>query len=287
MSSASTARSDRNPPGAAAFPPSEVEAVAQLVRQPPSAYGLALNRWRLVDLREHCAPLAQLTTLSGVWRKLRRCELGFKQSRDYLHSPDPAYAPKVEAVLAALAAAQAAPERVTLLYGDEVTCYRQPEGGRDWCPRGADQQPLARRSCRSNTKLRVAGALDALTGAVTSVAASRAGVAELCRLLRRLRASYGAERELYLVWDNWPVHANAKVLAVAAEERVTILWLPTYAPWLNPIEKLWRKLKQQVLRLHRYSDQWLELKQAVAAFLAEAEQPSVELLRYVGLALPV
>ena len=89
------------------------------------------------------------------------------------------------------------------------------------------------------------------------------------------------------MWDNWPVHAHAKVLAAAAEQRVTLLWLPTYAPWLNPIEKLWRQLKQQVLRLHPCSDQWPALKQAVATFLDHAAQLSAERLRYVGLELPV
>ena len=28
--------------------------------------------------------------------------------------------------------------------------------------------------------------------------------------------------------------------------RIEPVWLPTYAPWLNPIEKLWRWLRQEV-----------------------------------------
>jgi transposase len=258
-----------------------------VVRQSPAAYGEARSRWRLCDLQRHCPALVELTTLSGVWRRLRRYRLGYKRSRDYLHSPDPDYVDKSAAILEAMEWARSDPEQHTLLYGDEVTCYRQPEGGQAWCPRGAAEQPRAQRSCRSNTKLRVAGALDAVTGEVQSVAASRAGVTELCRLLRQLREHYGPARELALVWDNWPVHYHAKVLATAAELRITLYWLPTYSPWANPIEKVWRQLKQDVLRLHRWSDQWETLKEAVALFLAQAAAPSPERLRYVGLALPV
>ena len=62
-----------------------------------------------------------------------------------------------------------------------------------------------------------------------------------------------------------------------------ILELPTYASWLNPIEKLWRWLQQDVLHLHRLCDDWQALKLAFANFLDGLTDGSLELLRYVGL----
>ncbi len=61
--------------------------------------------------------------------------------------------------------------------------------------------------------------------------------------------------------------------------------LPTYAPWLNPIEKLWHWLKQEVLHHHSLADDWEGLKAAVAAFLARFAHGSSALLRDVGLCL--
>jgi len=49
--------------------------------------------------------------------------------------------------------------------------------------------------------------------------------------------------QLTIAWDNWPIHKHVQVEAVAAEQRITLLYVPTYAPWTNPIEKLWRWLK--------------------------------------------
>lgn len=256
--------------------------VERHLRQAPATYGLPRSRWRLADLHQYCPPLQRLTTLSGVWRRLRRYRFGYKRSRDYLHSPDPQYEAKLAAIAEALRLARQAPTRETVLYGDEVTCYRQPLGGPAFWARGSRTQPLARRSYRANTQHRVIGALNALTGEVTRGCSAHAGVRELGRFLGRLRAQYGARR-VVLIWDNWPVHRHPTVLAAAAAQHIELLWLPTYAPWCNPIEKLWRKLKQELLYLHPHSDCWPALKDAVASFLDQFAGPSPALLRYVGL----
>lgn len=58
-------------------------------------------------------------------------------------------------------------------------------------------------------------------------------------------------------------------------------------PRLNPIEKLWRWLCQEVLHLHRLADAWEELQGAVDRFLERFAQGGspycLALLRYVGL----
>ena len=58
------------------------------------------------------------------------------------------------------------------------------------------------------------------------------------------------------------------------------MWLPTYAPWLNPIEKLWRWLRQDVLKMHRLASRWSELKERVRTFLNQFAQGSTRLLEY-------
>ena len=65
--------------------------------------------------------------------------------------------------------------------------------------------------------------------------------------------------------------------------RIEPVWLPTYAPWLNPIEKLWRWLRQDVLKLHRLAGVWPSLRGLVDQFLGQFAAGSHALLRYVGL----
>ena len=56
------------------------------------------------------------------------------------------------------------------------------------------------------------------------------------------------DEPLVLVLDNVSYHRSADVLALFAllEPRVQVLWLPKYSPDMNPIERFWLYLKQQV-----------------------------------------
>ena len=84
---------------------------------------------------------------------------------------------------------------------------------------------------------------------------------------------------MYVIQDNWSIHSHPDVLATLETlPRLEPVWLPTYAPWLNPIEKLWRWLKQ-----HRLAADWPALRQRVTAFLAQFAAGSDALLQYVGL----
>ena len=50
-----------------------------------------------------------------------------------------------------------------------------------------------------------------------------------------------------------------------------------------PIEKVWRKLRQEVLRMHDWADDWPGLVAAVGHWLTRAASEALELRRYTGL----
>jgi hypothetical protein len=191
---------------------------------------------------------------------------------------------------------------------DEFTYYRQPSLARAYERKGA-WQPLAYRSHRSDNQFRIVAALNAITGQVTYRQHSKIGLAQLSNFYAAVRADYPTTTEIYVAQDNWPVHFHPDVLARLQPQTfipeppklspswpvqpsskavrdclpIRLLMLPTYASWLNPIEKLWRWLKQDVLHLHRLSDDWQTLKREVANFLDTLTDGSPDLLRYVGL----
>jgi hypothetical protein len=66
---------------------------------------------------------------------------------------------------------------------------------------------------------------------------------------------------------------------------IQLLPLPTYASWANPIEQLWRKLRQDLGHLHPWADDLAQLRAAVDHWLDAYHQPSPELLHYVGLSI--
>ncbi len=222
-------------------------------------------------------------SLAGISKALWRLGIRRKRGRLKVHSPDLAYSLKLGWIEQAQTLASQQRDEVSLVYGDEFSLYRQPTLAAVYCTVG--QEPTAALSHKGNTCYRYSGALDMYTGQVVYSQGAKMGTDGLCRFLEVLRAAY-PQRLLFLVWDNWPVHQHPKVLARAAELEIHILWLPTYAPWTNYIEKLWRWLKQTILHHHRLADRWEELQQQVANFLKQFEGGSLELLRYVGL-LPI
>ena len=86
---------------------------------------------------------------------------------------------------------------------------------------------------------------------------------------------------------SWPTHPTAKAQAKWGDWHLPIqlLSLPTYASWENPIEKLWRWAKQEILHLHPFADRLDELRRQMLAFLGQFACGSQALLRYVGLPL--
>jgi hypothetical protein len=170
-----------------------------------------------------------------------------------------------------------------VLYQDETTFYRQPTQAWLWSVLGR-LQPRLPWSHRANTRLRVVGYLDAVTGAVHSVEMSVVSARKLAKSLAQLSGWYPAARTITLVWDNWPVHQHPTVVAaLAAQPRLRVLMLPTYAPWLNAIEKLWRHIRQRVTHAHPWCDDFTEFRTQIRAELATFAHGSRDLVKYTGL----
>ena len=270
------------------------QAVGERLHQPPGAearreVGLESpspppSRWSVRTLRASVPALAAYS-LSGVWRLLQRLHLQRRLLRDHLYSPDPDYAAKVAHLERCLREAARWPREVVLVFLDEMGYYRWPEGACDWmlaAPGVAASQ--VHKAGPTNRQQRLIGALNARTGQVDYLDNYLVGRQQVGAFYRRLDQVYPAARRIYVVQDNWSIHHHADVSATLRQvPRIEPVWLPTYAPWLNPIEHLWHWLRRDVLKAHRLADDWAQLRQQVNAFLDQFAHGSPALLRYVGL----
>jgi len=256
--------------------------VREVVRRSPRLFGLTRSRWRLADLGR-VVPWLRARAPASIWRILRRLEVRDKRGRAYFHSPDLAYDSKLAAVTAAPLLAHAHPGAVVLLYEDEFTSHRRPTLSRDWAPRRADA-PRADQGLGTNKRHRIAACLEATTGRVVFRQRHRFDRKTLLRLYAAVVAAYPDAEVIFLAQDNWPVHVHPDVLA-ALPASITLLPLPTYAPWTNPVEDLWRALLGDVLHHHGFGDDWAGLQAAVETWLTGWADDSPDLLRIVGLCL--
>lgn len=246
---------------------------------------------------------------SGLWHWLSRFGFAWKLSRFHVHSPDPHYEAKKAGIEALHASVRRREGRAALAYLDEVSISSKPTGTQTWWARGAGQQPAAELGHKSETSLRVVAVLDALDGRVMAWTRKAITAGTMRLFLRAVRTEmYPDAERLYLVLDNWPVHYHPRVLQELEpqesrfERKVPPSWpafdpgtraadalpiqlvsLPTYASWLNPIEKLWRKVRQELTHLHPWADFLRGLREHLDAYFARLAGPQPELMRYVGL----
>ena len=261
------------------FDPAAEAAVRARVRHGPDD-GRAT--WTLRRLRSACPELAGYS-LTGVWRLLHRLQVHLRHGRPRLFSPDPAYQEKEDALLRVLETVAQSDGQMVALFVDEFTYYHWPLPGRTWSVR-TDPAPIAQRAGPGERTRRIVGALNALDGRVHTHQDRAIGKTVFAAFLETLAATYPTAERIYIILDNWPVHHSPEVTTtVQALERVELVFLPTYAPWLNPIEKLWRWLRQDVLKMHRWVEDWPRVKQRVHHFLDQFAHGSSDLLRSVGL----
>jgi transposase len=109
------------------------------------------------------------------------------------------------------------------------------------------------------------GAVNYHTGETVVLTRRRKRRREVAELLEALVAKHPTGT-IHVAWDNADAHADDQVEAVvrAAAGRLVLLYLPTYSPWLNPIEMLWRQFRREVTHC--------ELFESVQALLAATRE---------------
>lgn len=249
----------------------------------PTPHGPPPSRWTLRTIRA-TFPSVKNYTLSGVWRWLqRRVGVKLRSGRVQQFSPDPEYRKKVSRLKRCLKEAARSPH-TELVFLDEMGYTRWPDPASDWTEPAPSPPPRAERKASNNGLWRIIGSMNARTGRVTYLDNYIVGRAKLIEMYRRLTKAYPRVETLYVVQDNWSIHTHEDVLvALQQYPRIQPVWLPTYAPWLNPIEKLWRWLKESILKMHPLADDWPALRNRVNSFLNQFSGGSRKLLRYTGL----
>jgi transposase len=131
----------------------------------------------------------------------------------------------------------------TIVFVDESGLSERPHRVRTWAPRG--QTPVLQFHFNWKTLSVIAGItwwnfyFKLFPGAVKAPQI----IQFLEHLMRHLH------RPLLVIWDGLPGHRSAAVrnFVAAQGRRLTLEWLPGYAPELNPVEHIWGYLKEHEL----------------------------------------
>ena len=97
-----------------------------------------------------------------------------------------------------------------------------------------------------NARRSLFGTLDLRTGRRVVMVRSRQRLVDYQGFLRRLRHGVGACGALWLLLDRHGSHCHPSSLRLAAQLDIRLLWLPRQHPKLNPVDHLWRSLKNNL-----------------------------------------
>jgi len=136
-------------------------------------------------------------------------------------------------------------------YADEFNISWMPTLRAMWSPKG---QQIMIPTPGQPKKHYGLGAVNYHTGETVVIIRRRKRRQEVAELLQLLVGKHRTGT-IYVAWDNANTHQDDEVEAMvrAAAGRLVLLYLPTYSPWLNPIEMLWRHFRREVTNCELYA----------------------------------
>jgi len=137
-----------------------------------------------------------------------------------------------------------------ILFGDEASFPQWGSLSYTWARRG--HQPVVKTSGKRKG-YKVFGLVEYFTGKFFSMAQDgRLNSESYIAFLKKVMAM--TRKRLIIIQDGAKYHKSkaVKEFMKSRSDRITIYNLPSYSPDYNPIEKLWKKIKQKGIHLHYF-----------------------------------
>ena len=138
-----------------------------------------------------------------------------------------------------------------LFFADELDIHLLAKIGYEWMPKGTQTEIM---TPGTNRKHYLAGALNYLTGKMLAVTAERKNrwlFIDLLKLIDK-RCPAGKFTRIYVVCDNYRIHTAQAVTAwLGAHPRFEVVYLPSYCPQANPIERAFGDVHDKCTRNHK------------------------------------
>ena len=229
--------------------PSVKRSLLAVLKAAPQAFGWCRTRWS-------CASLAaQLKVNRGVEVSadtMRRWlhELGWvwKRAKLIAKDDDPQRAEKlarIRWIFERLGADQ------LLLFADELDIHLLSKVGYAWMEKGTQLEVM---TPGTNEKNYLAGALDIVTGKLLHCVWFRKTNGLFIDLLKVIDGTYSACQytKIFVVVDNYKIHkAKAVEQWLKRHTRIGLVYLPTYCPKANPIERAFGDVHDKCTRNHQ------------------------------------
>ena len=160
-----------------------------------------------------------------------------------------------------------------ILYMDGVHPQHNTMLAYGWIKKGKDN------IIKSNTgrqRININGALDADTHAVITREDDSINALSTIALLEQVEANYPLAVIIYVICDNAKYYRSKLVGKFLETSKIQLVFLPSYSPNLNLIERLWKFMKKKVL-YNKYYEKFDTFKEVTLGFFENIQQYKPEL----------
>lgn len=151
----------------------------------------------------------------------------------------------------------------TICFMDGVHPTHNTQISYGWIKKGVRKE-LAANSGRS--RLNLTGAIDLISRKLHVSEDKTLNADSTIAFFKQVEAAYPTMKKVHIFADNAPYYKNREVTKYLETSKIILHHLPPYSPNLNPIERLWKWMKERVL-YNTYYDDFNGFRNAVLGFL--------------------
>jgi transposase len=225
----------------------------EILKQAPCAYGWCRSRWSCATLAiELKVQIGLEVSAETVRRWMGEIGWVFKRAKLTTLDNDPQRTEKLAKIRSAYEDLVIEPKSL-MFFADELDIHLLAKVGYQWMEKGTQEEVM---TPGKNEKNYLAGALNILTGEIIHCIGLRKTSALFLQLLELLNSTYPKDKfsKIYIALDNYIIHKTKAVDAFLANNpRFELLFLPSYCPKSNPIERAFGDVHDKCTRNHKRS----------------------------------
>lgn len=200
-------------------------------------------------------------TVSGLHKWLHRNGFTYKKPKGRPHKIDvqkqDAFIKEYETLK------QTAVSDEPILFMDSVHPTQATKISYGWIKKGKEKEV---KTTASRTRVNIVGAiqLENLSETVSEQYKTINGES-IIHFMNKLREQFSIEKRLHLIMDQAGYHKSKSVQEEANKLNINLVYLPPYSPNLNPIERLWKVMNEQV-RNNRFFKSAKDFRESINLF---------------------
>jgi len=220
--------------------------IVKIATSRPRDVGAPFTEWSLAKLQGFLMEegVVEEISLETIRRMLAEEQISYQRLKTWKQSPDPDYEAKKNRVLRTRRMARHGIPVVAL---DEFgPLSLRPWPGQGWY---RQKRPRRRRATFTRDKgiRHFMGGYDLTRNELFGELVASKNRFAFIDLLKAARKRFPRSKRLYVICDNLSSHETPEVLAYCNKHRISLVFTPTYASWLNPIECHFGPLRRFVI----------------------------------------